>query len=329
VATWLAVLVPMVARRRQQTPRPSDAALSCRVLERPRQQHRRNQEVTAMDDATDSRMRAGAEAADPSDQRARDQPPSGAATRYRPGRGGYDPEAAALAAQARYAFRQRMVLVLVLFAGISAVLAATLRMTNLWYLHAGIDLTLIGYLVYLRRQVRLEQSIRARRAARGTGRGRGSRVDGGSAEPGWSAEDGRAGGTGWAGSAERGRAGAAGRKPTTVAEAVAARDAARRAASAPGDAWGRQGRDAAGRASGASAHAAETADDDSWETGAEPADDESEDIDYSQPALPRLRPTPLPTPPPGATRLELDDEHPDLHDLAEPQPRGYRRAAGQ
>ena len=43
VATWLAVLVPMAARRRQPMSRPSDAALSCRVLERPR---RRDQEVS-------------------------------------------------------------------------------------------------------------------------------------------------------------------------------------------------------------------------------------------------------------------------------------------
>ncbi|MDT7584008.1 MAG: hypothetical protein QOE32_1558, partial [Pseudonocardiales bacterium] len=48
VATWLAVLVPMAARRRQPTPRPSDAALSGRVLQRPR---RRDSEVTAMDAA--------------------------------------------------------------------------------------------------------------------------------------------------------------------------------------------------------------------------------------------------------------------------------------
>src|SRR3954469_9356586 len=45
VATWLAVLVPMAARRRQPMTRPSDAALSCRVLERPR---RRKQEVSTM-----------------------------------------------------------------------------------------------------------------------------------------------------------------------------------------------------------------------------------------------------------------------------------------
>lgn len=300
VATWLAVLVPMVARRRQQTPRPSDAALSCRVLERPRQQHRRNQEGTAMGDATDSRTRAGAEVADPSGQPDHTARRS-LATRYRPGRGGYDPEAAALAAQARYAFRQRMVLVLVLFAAISAVLAATLRMPNLWYLHAAVDLTLVGYLVYLRRQVRLEQSIRARRAARGAGRRRGSRSEDGSAERGRTGEDEDLG---------------AARRPTTVAEAVAARDAARRAASH---------RDPARR----TAASADGAADAEAEPPAEVRDDPDQDIDHSQPALPRLRPTPLPTPPPGVSRLELDDEHPDLHDLAEPQPRGYRRAAGQ
>ncbi len=103
VATWLAVLVPMVARRRQQTPRPSDAVLSGRVLHRPR---RRNQEVTTMDDATPDRTRTGPRAPEPSDRP--DQVDEHASAdgrqpepRYRPGRGGYDPEAAALAAQAK------------------------------------------------------------------------------------------------------------------------------------------------------------------------------------------------------------------------------------
>lgn len=36
----------------------------------------------------------------------------------------------------------------------------------LWYAHGAIDLTLVSYLAYLRRQVRIEQEIRERRLAR-------------------------------------------------------------------------------------------------------------------------------------------------------------------
>jgi hypothetical protein len=287
VATWLAVLVPMAARRRQQTPRPSDAALSCRVLERPRRlKHRRTQEVTTMDEAAEAHTRSAPE-------------PDGEA-RYRPGRGGYDPEAAALAAQAKYAFRQRMVLVLVLFAFISAALAITLRMREAWWLHAAVDLCLIGYLVYLRQQVRIEQAIRARRAARGAGTRRGpltddhkfidTRLD---ADP--SVE--------YQGTAPR-------RGGRTVADAVAERAATRRE---PSDAAARGGSD--GEADG--------------EAEPAPVAEPRDDLAPQQPGLAPLPSTPMPLPPPGTSRLELDDEDPDLHDLAAPQPRGYRRAAGQ
>ena len=221
-----------------------------------------------MDDAIDSRSRASV---DP----------------YRRGRGGYDPEAAALAAQARYTFRQRMVLVLALFAVISAVLAATLASIDTWYLHGAVDVCLIGYLAYLRRQVRIEQAIRARRAARGAG----SRQNPTTAEGERIEQPGRARTT----------------RPTTVAEAVAARQAEQ---STPAT----DNVDAAPEP------------DPSAEPGVE---DDDDTVEPQQPALPRLRPTTLPLPPPGATRLELDDEDPDLHDLQSPQPRGYRRAAGQ
>ena len=94
-----------------------------------------------------------------------DHPPA----RYRPGRGGFDPEAAAAAAHAKYAFRQRVVLallVLLVAAGATALLVSTL----FWWVAGALGLGLVGYLTYLRRQVRIEESIRARRAARLTGR---------------------------------------------------------------------------------------------------------------------------------------------------------------
>src|SRR5918997_3939616 len=58
VVLWLLILVPAVARRRQEVARPSVAALSGRVLDRPRrapgqgQATRREREVDGMDDET-------------------------------------------------------------------------------------------------------------------------------------------------------------------------------------------------------------------------------------------------------------------------------------
>ncbi|WP_227979778.1 gephyrin-like molybdotransferase receptor GlpR [Nocardia spumae] len=86
----------------------------------------------------------------------------------RRGRGGFDPEADAIARAARYRFRQRMALGLIastLLFGIFAVLMNAV----LWW---GCALSLVAfgaYLAYLRRQVRFEEDIRRRRAARLSG----------------------------------------------------------------------------------------------------------------------------------------------------------------
>jgi hypothetical protein len=85
--------------------------------------------------------------------------------RYRPGRGGYDPEAAALTAQAKYAFRQRVVVVILLLAIASAFVAGVVT-PLVWWAHGGIVFGLLCYLVYLRRQVRIEEEIRQRRLVR-------------------------------------------------------------------------------------------------------------------------------------------------------------------
>lgn len=86
----------------------------------------------------------------------------------RRGRGGYDPEADAIARAARYRFRQRTALGLVLstllFAGFAVVVSATL-----WWGCALSIVALGAYLAYLRRQVRFEEDIRRRRAARLSG----------------------------------------------------------------------------------------------------------------------------------------------------------------
>lgn len=85
--------------------------------------------------------------------------------RYRPGRGGFDPEAAELAARAKYAFRQRVVLLLLLLV-VGTGVAAGVFWPLLWWAHSAVDLVLVAYLVYLRRQVRIEEDIRQRRLAR-------------------------------------------------------------------------------------------------------------------------------------------------------------------
>ena len=43
---------------------------------------------------------------------------------------------------------------------------AGLVWAGLWWLHAITDIALVGYLVYLRRQVRIEEDVRSRRLAR-------------------------------------------------------------------------------------------------------------------------------------------------------------------
>jgi hypothetical protein len=88
----------------------------------------------------------------------------------RRGRGGYDPEADAIARAARYTFRQRAVLGLVL----SSILFGALgvAVSPLFWWACGISpVVLVTYLAYLRKQVRMEEEIRRRRAAR-LGRGR-------------------------------------------------------------------------------------------------------------------------------------------------------------
>lgn len=151
---WLVVLVPMVAKRRQEVVRLADSALAARVLRRPAP-GKHGEEVSGMTDRTVPRERGAGETARP-------EPPE---RRFRPGRGGYDPDAAALAAQARYAYRQRAVAGLLIAAVGTALLAIFVSATS-WWIHAGLDVLLIGYLAYLRRQVRIEEEVRRRRAAR-------------------------------------------------------------------------------------------------------------------------------------------------------------------
>lgn len=147
---WLVVLVPMFAKRRQEVTHTAESVLESRVLRRPgppRAAFHHEQEV---------RMSGGQIA---------HREPVADERRYRSGRGGYDPEVAAELARAKYVFRQRVVVGLVLGAVISVVLAFTVS-SLWWWMHAAFDVAVSGYLGYLRRQVRIEEEVRERRAAR-------------------------------------------------------------------------------------------------------------------------------------------------------------------
>ncbi|MFC7341353.1 gephyrin-like molybdotransferase receptor GlpR [Saccharopolyspora griseoalba] len=178
-AAWLVVLVPMFARRRQEVSKTTDSALAARVVRRGSDRRparsgaaRTDHQVeeygmpdTELDHADVDAELDAEQAQEDADWRPVHSEDARAGRRYRPGRGGYDPEAAALAARAKYARRQRIVLTMLLLAVTTAIFAALVAPV-LWWAHAVVDLSLVGYLTYLRRQVRIEQDIRARRLAR-------------------------------------------------------------------------------------------------------------------------------------------------------------------
>jgi hypothetical protein len=179
-AAWLVVLVPMVARRRQQVARTADSALAARVVRSGRNEDR--EEFAMSDDSGKSRpsveddlaeLEAELELDDdepepdpePLPQPDRDRRADRDRPGYRPGRGGFDPEAAEIAARAKYGFRQRIVVILLVVAVLTAAVAGFV-FPLAWWGHGVIDVVLVGYLVYLRRQVRIEEEIRQRRLAR-------------------------------------------------------------------------------------------------------------------------------------------------------------------
>jgi hypothetical protein len=183
-AAWLVVLVPMVARRRQQVARTADSALAARVVRSGGGRNEGREEFAMSDQPGKSRpsveddlaeLEAELELDDEVDEPIEEEPlpqPTRAERRaernrpgYRPGRGGFDPEAAEIAARAKYGFRQRVVVILLVVAVATAGVAGFL-VPLVWWGHAAADVVLVGYLVYLRRQVRIEEEIRQRRLAR-------------------------------------------------------------------------------------------------------------------------------------------------------------------
>ncbi|SEG80067.1 hypothetical protein SAMN02982929_03944 [Saccharopolyspora kobensis] len=174
-AAWLVVLVPMFARRRQEVSKTTDSALAARVVRRGsgRRPARPGAETTDMVEESgmsDTELDDAVEENDTDDNSWRrvHSDDVRAGRRYRPGRGGFDPEAAALAARAKYARRQRIVVAMLATAVVTA-LVAGLLWPVVWWLHGIIDLVVVGYLTYLRRQVRIEEDVRSRRLARMNG----------------------------------------------------------------------------------------------------------------------------------------------------------------
>ncbi|SEQ20212.1 hypothetical protein SAMN05216188_102385 [Lentzea xinjiangensis] len=141
VVAWLVVLVPMVARKRQESARSVGEGYDAM----PDAEYDDIHDIDIDDDFFD-------------EQEYVERP-------FRRGRGGYDPETAALVAQAKYAFRRRVVAFL-LVAAVATGVVAGVFLPQAWYGHGALDLMIVGYLTYLRRQVRIEEEIRARRLAR-------------------------------------------------------------------------------------------------------------------------------------------------------------------
>lgn len=321
VVAWLAVLVPVVARRRQMVPRPAEAHLSSRVLARPerpavsaavtvavttepetdtapethagdttgadaprgRVLDRRRGPVrddAGEDEGMDDHDDEGRHATDGYDDGYDEYPDEAGADEhrsrsYRPGRGGFDADAAAAAAHARYAFRQRVAVGLISVA-VLALLAALVVSPVLWWLHIATDVGLVGYLFFLRRQTRIEDEVRRRRLARLTG--------------------------------ER-RALEARRERQVEHEARLADAAAWGSADDLDDRYGDPGHD-------------------DHDGGYDDDLDEETDDDLDVPAPRWIAPrTPAPAVPDGMELVADTDEDPDFHDLSDSRIPAYRRVA--
>ena len=344
VVIWLLILVPAVARHQQEVARPSGASLEGRVLARPRRRRNQGRRIARLlteegdvvdpddldqDDTPTAReterpwvstVRAGRGDAPETDEPADDvaepepvvddtddesdvrweRPPP----RYRPGRGGFDPDEDAEKARARYAFRQRIVLTLLVFALLTGVAAAA-AFPVVWWAHGAIDLALVVYLIYLRRQVRMEATIRARRAARMAGTRRTLAADDRDLDE-------------WA---RRGRE--VTRRPapaeTDDTDPDPEGDRAEPDDVEEVDGWADEDDDTT-RVRGVGEP-----------VGLLPARRRGVDDETAEPesALPPLQPAPPPPIPPGTSLVVVDDDELDLHDLGTLAGAPHRRAVGE
>jgi hypothetical protein len=197
---------------------------------------------------------------------------------------------------------------------------AAISVPTVWWLHGVVDVMLVGYLVYLRRQVRLEEAIRERRAARMAGTRRTQSADDPELDE-W-ARRGR----------EAIRRPAADRHDDEHDEYDDGYDGDGYAderhdgdpdETDPGHHADRPDRERPERVHGTG---------EPLRTGpgrhadaAEPLPDPVE----GEPALPRLRPAPPPPLPAGTALVEASEADLELHDLAGPTRPDYRRAAGE
>ena len=220
--------------------------------------------------------------------------------RYRPGRGGYDPEADAETARARYAFRQRVVLLLLVCALLTGIAAAA-AYPVVWWAHGAIDLALVVYLVYLRRQVRLEAAIRERRAARMAGTRRTQAADDRDLDE-------------WA---RRGRE--VTRRPSAEDDADPEAEADEAEVAEVADTWVDEDDDTT-RVRGVGEP-----------VGLLPARRRGVADENAEPesALPPLQPAPPPPIPPGTSLVVVDDDELDLHDLGTSARAPHRSAVGE
>ena len=220
--------------------------------------------------------------------------------RYRPGRGGYDPEADAETARARYAFRQRVVLLLLVSALLTGIAAAA-AFPVVWWAHGAIDLALVVYLVYLRRQVRLEAAIRERRAARMAGTRRTQAADDRDLDE-------------WA---RRGRE--VTRRPSAEDDADPDAEADEAEVAEVADTWVDEDDDTT-RVRGVGEP-----------VGLLPARRRGVADENAEPesALPPLQPAPPPPLPPGTSLVVVDDDELDLHDLGTSVRAPHRSAVGE
>jgi len=344
VVIWLLILVPAVARHQQEVARPSGASLEGRVLARPRRRRNQGRRIARLlteegdvvdpddldqDDTPTAReterpwvstVRAGRgdapETDEPTDDVAEPEPVvddtddesdvrwERPPPRYRPGRGGFDPDEDAEKARARYAVRQRIVLTLLVFALLTGVAAAA-AFPVVWWAHGAIDVALVVYLIYLRRQVRMEATIRARRAARMAGTRRTLAADDRDLDE-------------WA---RRGREVTRRPAPAETDDTDPDPDGDR---AEPDDVeevdgWADEDDDTT-RVRGVGEP-----------VGLLPARRRGVDDETAEPesALPPLQPAPPPPIPPGTSLVVVDDDELDLHDLGTLAGVRHRRAVGE
>jgi hypothetical protein len=205
-----------------------------------------------------------------------------------------------------------MVLALLILA-IGTAVAAAFTLPQLWWGHGAIDLLLVGYLVYLRRQVRVEESIRRRRSAR---------MD----SPRRAADD--------VESEERSRTSSADVRPRRSGGPAGARfddhadvdDAHEDQEEDGADLADGSPAVTAGDVGGSTVDAAEKQG--TTPTTSSTSNTSTEPVE-ERPALPRRKPLPLPPVPIGTTLVDTTEEDPSLHELECLARPDYRRASGQ